>query len=108
MRSPPPGASFANVQQATAVTTLLAPASNTKGCWLRTLNIDFSAGTVQIYADTAAPLAAGNDTTKRCIAQMVSGQVNTGDRWLPAGIGIFGIGGIAAAGFVAVTWDLAS
>ena|SRR5258708_31378900 len=107
------GGSFAAVApSATGVTTILAAASNTKGCWLRSAHVFMGAsGLIELYVDTAAPTGT-NDTTKRSILSAVGATGATifpGPLWLPSGIGIFVATNASATGpYAAATWDCAS
>jgi len=109
----PLGASFANVVPAAAgVTTFLAAASNTKGCWLRSAFIyGFSNGTSSLYVDTAAPTGT-TDTSKRCILGVARNaqpafETMAQALFLPAGVGIFAAASAAdATGMIGATWDL--
>lgn len=75
------------------VTTVLAPASNTKGVWIKTLQGDAHAGDVAIHADTAAP-SAPIDNTKRVLFRMVGAGRSEVQRdiFLPIGLGIYASG----------------
>jgi hypothetical protein len=106
------GASFSNVSPgAGGSTTMLAAASNTKGCWLRTAVVlnGTSAVAISLFTDTAAP--TGNfDATKRLVLA-VQGTATAPlanalpyPLWLPAGVGISAFAS-AAGGFAGATWD---
>jgi hypothetical protein len=110
----PLGGSFATLTIAAAgVTTMLAAASNTKGCWLRSYTMEPNAVGVsgQLYLDTAAP-AAADDLTKRRVLHVLAPGAGGVDAtlpyqmWLPAGVGIFvaNLGGSSLR--ASATWDL--
>ncbi len=94
----------------TAVTTLLAPASNTNGCWLRTAHVSANAAgaLTQIYCDTAAPSGTDDTTKAQLLDSGPGGETELPyPVFLPPGVGIF-VAALISASTARwnATWDL--
>lgn len=101
---------YGNVSVSASAVTILAPGSNTKGTWLRTLlplALSSSAG-VSVYIGTSAPTALHDANLARiaCAFELTGYSVPL-PFFVPAGYGIYAFGG-AGNGYLHLSYDVLS